>query len=83
MGTPDIDFYRDVFIHKDFQHPDIDLHMKHFPYPVTSTIARIIEAKGALTSIHTACASSGQALGEAFEQVAPSANRRAARMAPG
>ena len=70
MGSPDMSFYNDVFLAGDFEHASLDHHIRHFPNQVTSVLARMIQARGALTTVHTACASSGQSLGEAFEQIA-------------
>ena len=70
MGCPDLQFYQDVFIEDDFRHASLDNHIRHFPNQVTSILGRMIGAQGGLTTVHTACASSGQSLGAAFEQIA-------------
>jgi len=48
----------------------VKVHRKNFPNTLSNLVAKLLGAKGATSTIHTACASSGQALGEAYEMVA-------------
>jgi 3-oxoacyl-[acyl-carrier-protein] synthase II len=70
MGSPGFDWYEKIFIPKNFDHPILEEHIKYFPEQLTGVVGRLAGARGGLTTIHTACASSGQSLGEAFEAVA-------------
>lgn len=70
MCSPDFSWYERVFIPKAWNDESVARHLRFFPDQVSSVIARHFGAKGGITTIHTACASSGQALGEAYEQVA-------------
>jgi beta-ketoacyl-acyl-carrier-protein synthase II len=70
MCSPDFDWYERVFLEKKFQDPSLRRHLRFFPDQVSAVVARLAGARGGVTTIHTACASSGQSLGEAFEQVA-------------
>jgi 3-oxoacyl-[acyl-carrier-protein] synthase II len=70
MCSPDYSWYDQVVIPEKFSDPSLRNHISFFPDQVSSIIARMIGAKGGITTIHTACASSGQSLGEAYESVA-------------
>jgi 3-oxoacyl-(acyl-carrier-protein) synthase len=70
MVSPDFDWYDDVFIPKKFMDKSIKRHIRFFPDQLSAVAARMLGAKGGVTTVHTACASSGQSLGEAYEMVA-------------
>jgi 3-oxoacyl-[acyl-carrier-protein] synthase II len=71
VGSPDLAWHRDVYMTESFAQDDYTpYHRKHFPNTLSTLVANLIQAKGATTTIHTACASSGQALGEAYEMIA-------------
>lgn len=70
MCSPDYGWYESVMLPENYSDPTLKHHIRYFPDQVTSIVARMIGAKAGLTTVHTACASSGQSLGEAFEAVA-------------
>lgn len=70
MCSPELDWYQDVFQPEKFEDESVTRHIRFFPDQVSSIIARMAGAKGGVTTIHTACASSGQSLGEAYELIA-------------
>lgn len=70
MFSPSTKWYDEVMLEENFEDPRLKEHIKYWPNFLTSVISRIANAKGAATTIHTACASSGQSLGEAYEMVA-------------
>ena len=70
MGSPDPDWYHRVFRRGDWDEPTTAWQVRYFPDQLTSIVGRMAGARGGQLTIHTACASSGQSLGEAYEQVA-------------
>lgn len=70
MNSPDFAWYDEVFIDARWQDPSVSGLIRYFPDQLSAVVARLAGAQGGTTTIHTACASSGQALGEAFEAVA-------------
>jgi 3-oxoacyl-[acyl-carrier-protein] synthase II len=71
VGSPDLNWHKTVYMANECDRdPATPYHRKNFPNTLSTMLARLIDAKGATTTIHTACASSGQALGEAYEMVA-------------
>jgi 3-oxoacyl-[acyl-carrier-protein] synthase II len=71
VGSPDLKWHHDVYLNENFEGDEQTLyHRKWFPNTLSTLIAKLIGAHGATSTIHTACASSGQALGEAYEMVA-------------
>jgi 3-oxoacyl-[acyl-carrier-protein] synthase II len=70
MCSPDFNWYEKMFMTKCFHDEIMREHLQFFPDQLSSVVARMAGAKGGISTIHTACASSGQSLGEAFEQVA-------------
>ncbi|MCX6116234.1 MAG: beta-ketoacyl-[acyl-carrier-protein] synthase family protein [Proteobacteria bacterium] len=71
MGAADLNWYAKIYRQDKLdQDGDLQYYPKHFP----STLAPILSAKigctGGNFTVHTACASSGQAIGEAFEMIA-------------
>ncbi len=69
MGSPDFSWYEEHYLPGKFDADTYRNHAQFFPEMLTSVIARLAGAKGGTTTVHTACASSGQALGEAYEMV--------------
>ncbi len=70
MCSPELSWYEKVFIPKKYEDESVVRHIRFFPDQLSSVIARMAGAKGGVTTIHTACASSGQSLGEAYEMIA-------------
>ena len=70
MFSPSFDWYSEVMLEEKWQDPSLKKHIQYWPNPFSEVLAKMIGAQGGVTTIHTACASSGQSLGEAFEQIA-------------
>ncbi len=71
VGSPELAWHKDVYMADKCDTDEITpYHRKYFPNTLSTLVASLIGAKGATSTIHTACASSGQALGEAYEMVA-------------
>lgn len=69
MGSPDFEWYQRHVLADFYDAETFRKHAQFFPEMLTAVIARLAQAKGGTTTVHTACASSGQALGEAYEMV--------------
>lgn len=71
VGSPELAWHHKVYITEKFEGDSYTpYHRKHFPNTLSTLVANLIQAKGATATIHTACASSGQSLGEAYEMIA-------------
>jgi 3-oxoacyl-[acyl-carrier-protein] synthase II len=70
MSSPDIAWFADVFLERSFDDPGIVQQVKYMPEVLGALLASRMGATGGVTAVHTACASSGQAVGEAFEMIA-------------
>jgi 3-oxoacyl-[acyl-carrier-protein] synthase II len=71
VGSPELSWHKEVYMTEKYEgHETNPYHRKYFPNTLSTLVASLIGAKGATSTIHTACASSGQALGEAYEMVA-------------
>ncbi len=70
QGSPDYQWYSRVVAEQNWHDPSLKYVGKNFPFMLTNVLARIMGARGGNVTVHTACASSGQALGEAFEMIA-------------
>ena len=70
IGCPDFDWYADIYMEQKWDDPSVGRHNKQYPATVGSILGRVANARGGITTVHTACASSGQALGEAYEAIA-------------
>jgi 3-oxoacyl-[acyl-carrier-protein] synthase II len=70
MGSPDYNWFADVYAKQNSQDDSVKYLSKNYPYTITSILKRKICAQAGAMTIHTACASSGQSLGEAYEMVA-------------
>ncbi len=69
MGGTDFDWFDQEYLDDQVKLESARSLFKHFPDQLSSIVGRIAEAKGGISTVHTACASSGQALGEAFENI--------------
>ena len=70
VGSPDLKWYQNVYMKKNGDDPSTRFHRKDYPSTLTSVLSTLIGARGGNHTIHTACASSGQSLGEAYELIA-------------
>ena len=70
MASPDPEWFAKYYIPNQFRDEELRQHLKYLPYLFSGVAARMLGAKGGTTTVHTACASSGQSIGEAFEMVA-------------
>ena len=70
VGIGEFNWFRDLILEEKFDDPAIANSIREQPYALTAIVSRIMGAKGGSTSVHTACASSGQAAGEAYEMIA-------------
>lgn len=70
MGSPEFDWFSKVFVENRFDDPSVRYLTKNFPFIVSSILGRKVNARGPSVTVHTACASSGQSIGEAFEKIA-------------
>ena len=70
VGSPTLAWHQSVYMTEKFDGDDYTpYHRKHFPNTLSTLVASLVNAKGATVTIHTACASSGQALGEAYDMI--------------
>jgi len=67
---PGLAWCETILIPKKYNDPAQAQHIRFNPEQLASVVARQVGAQGGNTTIHTACASSGQALGEAYEMIA-------------
>jgi len=70
IGSASFDWHERVLLDGKPQSGDLREIIRFFPNQLGSLLARLANAKGGVTTIHTACASSGQAIGEAYEMIA-------------
>lgn len=70
IGCPDFSWHAEIYLQEQYSDESVRLHQKNYPATVATILARLAEAHGGVTTVHTACASSGQALGEAYEMIA-------------
>ena len=71
VGSPELEWHQKIYLSEAFDGDSNTLyHRKWFPNTLSTLVAKLIGAKGATSTIHTACASSGQSLGEAFDMIA-------------
>lgn len=70
MFSPDFDWFDQIMLEEKYSAPEIRDHIRYWPNSLASVLGRIVDSRGGATTVHTACASSGQSIGEAFEQVA-------------
>jgi 3-oxoacyl-[acyl-carrier-protein] synthase II len=70
MGVNDLNWFNDVIIPQRYNQPDIVKLQANWPSSLSTVASRIFSAKGPCVTVHTACASSGQSVGEAYEMIA-------------
>lgn len=71
VGSPDLNWYGDVYMQNKFDQDETTYyHRQYYPTTLTTVLSSMLGARGGNVTIHTACASSGQALGEAYDMVA-------------
>lgn len=70
MGCEDLEWYAKVLPERIATDESILYYMRNYPSTLTQLLTAATGAKGGSVTVHTACASSGQALGEAFEMIA-------------
>ena len=70
MFSPGFDWYRDVMIDGHLNEATLKPHVRCWPHMFSGIVARMAGAQGGSVTVHTACASSGQSVGEAYEMVA-------------
>lgn len=70
MNAPDFSWHDDVLVRGNRDPLRLAVMQRYYPENLALVLARLSGAKGQVSTVHTACASSGQALGEAFEAVA-------------
>jgi len=70
MASPEPEWFAKRYIPNQFRDEDLRRHLKYLPFLFSGIAARLMGARGGTTTIHTACASSGQSVGEAYEMVA-------------
>ncbi|MBM4251888.1 MAG: beta-ketoacyl-[acyl-carrier-protein] synthase family protein [Deltaproteobacteria bacterium] len=69
LQCPQLSWYDQVHLQRKFDDPSLIPHIHLFPDQMSSILGRLMGAGGGITSVHTACASSGQAMGEAYDQI--------------
>lgn len=70
MGCEDFDWYGNVLSKNLETDESVLYYSRNYPSTLTSMLSALTGATGGNTTVHTACASSGQALGEAFDMIA-------------
>jgi 3-oxoacyl-(acyl-carrier-protein) synthase len=70
MGTPDPAWFAREVLTETFDAGSFAAWRQRLPAAVTAAVASDLGIEGSSATIHTACASSAQALGEAFELIA-------------
>lgn len=70
QGSPSFQWYSKIIAEERWDDPELKYVSKNFPFMLTQSVAHMMHAKGGNITVHTACASSGQAIGEAFEMIA-------------
>jgi 3-oxoacyl-[acyl-carrier-protein] synthase II len=70
MQSPTYKWYEDHLAKDNYQDELLKRHDMFKPATITKHVGKLVGAKGGCFTVHTACASSGQAVGEAFEAIA-------------
>lgn len=70
QGSPSFSWYSKIIADDRLGDPELKFVSKNFPFMLTQSVGRMMNARGGNVTVHTACASSGQAIGEAFEMIA-------------
>lgn len=69
-GSLPFSWHERCFLPKAYEGAMVAEVVTSFPFIVSTVLARLANARGGAATVHTACAASGQALGEAFEMIA-------------
>jgi 3-oxoacyl-[acyl-carrier-protein] synthase II len=69
MGCEDLSWYAEVLPERIATDESVLFYTRNYPSTLTTMLAALTGARGGNTTVHTACASSGQALGEAFDMI--------------
>jgi 3-oxoacyl-[acyl-carrier-protein] synthase II len=70
MGCKPFDWYSEYLSTGSFELASTEFCHKDYPSTLGNALAEAIGCRGGVFTVHTACASSGQSVGEAFEMVA-------------
>ncbi len=70
MQSPSYEWYENHMAKDNYIDQEIDNYKRFLPVTTTKYVGKTIDAKGGSFMVHTACASSGQSIGEAFEAIA-------------
>lgn len=70
MPAPSLNWYANVHAKGRYDDASYNAHLGLLPDQLSLALAGLIRAGGGVTTVHTACASSGQAVGEAYEMIA-------------
>jgi 3-oxoacyl-[acyl-carrier-protein] synthase II len=70
MSSPDMSWFASTYLERRFDQPAIVEQVRYLPQVLGSLLAMRLNAGAGATAVHTACASSGQAVGEAYEMIA-------------
>ncbi len=70
VSSPDYKWFSEVFVEDKLNDASLQYQSKHFPSTLCSIVAEYAKARGGNFTVHTACASSGQSMGEAFDMIA-------------
>ncbi|MCX6126867.1 MAG: beta-ketoacyl-[acyl-carrier-protein] synthase family protein [Proteobacteria bacterium] len=70
VSSHDFKWFSDVFVQREYGDERVKFHSRCFPQTLTAIVAEFAGALGGCFTIHTACASSGQSMGEAFDLIA-------------
>jgi 3-oxoacyl-[acyl-carrier-protein] synthase II len=71
MGCASFEWYGEHYLSDKLSEDHLlGYHERHYPSTLTTLLSALTGARGGSSTVHTACASSGQAIGEAFEMIA-------------
>lgn len=70
MISADYAWYERVILKSNYNLPELRQHYQYLPHTLTTIVSDMVEAEGGNITVHTACASSGQSLGEAWYLIA-------------
>jgi 3-oxoacyl-[acyl-carrier-protein] synthase II len=70
MISPDYAWYERTVLKEKYDLEEIQHHYRYLPHTLTTIVSDMAAAEGGNTTVHTACASSGQSLGEAWHLIA-------------
>ena len=70
MTSPSVGWYQREFSKEEVSVEGLHESVRNMPFVLTKLCERLAHARAGTTTVHTACASSGQSLGEAWEMIA-------------